>query len=52
MNIGCPYIPNHKGSAVFFKEFNEGRHGDDIDFIEWYSLCQTRDNIPKMNNEL
>jgi len=42
----------HKDSSVFFKEFNEGVLGDDIDFIEWYSLCKMRDNILKMKSEL
>lgn len=42
----------HKDSSFFLKEFNEGRLGDDMDFIEWYSLCKMRDNIMKMKNEL
>lgn len=42
----------HKDSSFFFKEFNEGKLGDDMDFIEWHSLCKMRDNILKMKNEL
>ncbi|MGR3304380.1 MAG: hypothetical protein ACUZ8I_18035 [Candidatus Scalindua sp.] len=29
-----------KDSLVFFKEFKEGRTGDDMNLIEWSSLYQ------------
>ena len=32
-------------SSVFFKKFNEGRLGDDMDFIEWSSLYQMYNSL-------
>ena len=34
-----------KESSVFFDEFNKGRLGDDMDFIEWASLYQMRSRL-------
>ena len=34
-----------KNSSAFFKEFQEGRIGDDMDFIEWSSLYQMRNRL-------
>lgn len=41
-----------KESSVFFDEFNKGRLGDDMDFIEWSSLYQMRSNLLKKKTEL
>ncbi len=42
----------NKKSAVFFKEFEEGRTGDKIDFIEWASLYQMRNRLLEKKAEL
>ncbi len=34
-----------KESPVFFKEFKEGKVGDDMDFVEWSSLYQMRKRL-------
>lgn len=41
-----------KDSSLFFKEFKEGRMGDSMDFIEWSSLYQMRNNLLKKKLEL
>ncbi|MBI4825038.1 MAG: hypothetical protein HY807_01260 [Nitrospirae bacterium] len=41
-----------KESARFLKEFKEGKLGDDMDFIEWSSLCQMRNNLTDKKLEL
>lgn len=41
-----------KESSVLFDEFNKGRLGDDMDFIEWASLYQMRSNLLKKKTEL
>lgn len=41
-----------KESATFFKEFKEGRLGDDMDFIEWSSLYQMRNRLLEEKAEL
>ena len=43
---------NNKDSSVFFKEFKKGRLGDDMDFIEWASLYQMRNNLIEKKVEL
>ena len=42
----------HKGSSVFFKEFNEGIIGDAMDLIEWASLYQMRNSLIEKKAEL
>jgi len=42
----------HKGSSVFFKEFNEGIIGDDMNLIEWASLYQMRNSLIEKKAEL
>lgn len=34
-----------KESPVFFKEFNQGSLGDDMDFVEWASLYRMRTRL-------
>jgi hypothetical protein len=41
-----------KESSIFFEEFKEGRLGDNMDFIEWSSLYQMRNNLVKKKAEL
>ena len=41
-----------KESSVFFDEFNKGRLGDDMDFIEWSSLYQMRSRLIEKKAEL
>lgn len=41
-----------KESHVFFDEFNKGRLGDEMDFIEWASLYQMRSKLLKKKAEL
>ena len=41
-----------KKSSVFFAEFQEGKSGDDMDFIEWSSLYQMRNRLLDKKNEL
>ncbi len=41
-----------KNSSVFFKEFKEGRLGDDMDFVEWSSLYQMRNRLLEKKVEL
>ncbi len=41
-----------KETSVFFKEFKEGRMGDNMDFIEWSSLYQMRNNLLEKKLEL
>jgi uncharacterized protein with HEPN domain len=41
-----------KDSSVFFKEFKEGRLGDNMDFIEWSSLYQMRNRLLQEKTEL
>jgi len=41
-----------KESSVFFKEFKEGRIGDDMDFVEWSSLYQMRNRLLEKKAEL
>ncbi|MFQ5455623.1 MAG: hypothetical protein ACE5EA_05375 [Nitrospirota bacterium] len=42
----------NKESAVFFREFKDGRIGDDMNFIEWASLYQMRDHLLEKKAEL
>lgn len=41
-----------KESPVFFKEFKEGRLGDEMDFVEWSSLYQMRNHLLEKKAEL
>jgi len=41
-----------KDSSVFFKEFKEGRLGDEMDFVEWSSLYQMRNHLLEKKAEL
>lgn len=41
-----------KESSAFFKEFNEGKLGDNMDFIEWSSLYQMRNRLREKKDEL
>ena len=41
-----------KESSAFFKEFNEGKLGDNMDFIEWSSLYQMRNRLLEKKVEL
>lgn len=41
-----------KISSIFFKEFNEGKLGDDINFVEWASLYQMRKHLFEKKIEL
>jgi len=41
-----------KESPLFFDEFNKGRLGDEMDFIEWTSLYQMRSKLFKKKAEL
>jgi len=41
-----------KESAVFYKAFQKGKLGDEIDFIEWSSLYQLRENLLEKKNDL
>ncbi len=34
-----------KGSQEFYKEFSEGKLGDDMDFVEWSSLYRMRSRL-------
>jgi len=34
-----------KSSGIFFKEYQAGTSGDDMDFIEWASLVMMRDRL-------
>lgn len=41
-----------KGSVVFFREFNAGMLGDEMDFVEWSSLYQMLNRILEKKKEL
>lgn len=41
-----------KDSSVFFKEFKEGKLADNMDFVEWSSLYQMRNNLLEKKREL
>lgn len=41
-----------KESPVFFKEFNEGLLGDEMDFVEWSSLYQMCNRLLERKNTL
>ena len=41
-----------KVSSDFFDEFNKGRLGDDIDYVEWASLYQMHNNLVQRKAEL
>ena len=41
-----------KNSAIFYEEFKDGRLGDNMDFIEWSSLYQMRNNLVNKKREL
>lgn len=41
-----------KKSSVFFDEFDKGRLGDDMDYIEWASLYQMRNRLAEKKAEL
>src|SRR3972149_7938692 len=41
-----------KKSEVFSKEFNDGKLGDNIDFIEWSSLFKMRNRLLVKKSEL
>ena len=41
-----------KESSVFFKEFREGRLGDQMDFVEWSSLYEMRNRLMEKKAEL
>ena len=45
----CEY---KKDSSAFFKEFNDGKIGDEMDFVEWASLYQMRNRISEKKMEL
>lgn len=34
-----------KTSEIFFKEYQDGAAGDDMDFIEWSSIIMMRDRL-------
>jgi hypothetical protein len=42
----------NKDSSVFFKEFNEGKLEDNINFIEWASLYQMRNRLLDKRTDL
>lgn len=39
-------------SSHFFRDFSEGKLGDDMDFVEWSSLWQMRQRLLEKRNEL
>ena len=41
-----------KESSIFFKEFKEGKLGDDMEFVEWSSLYQMRIRLLEKKIEL
>jgi len=41
-----------KKSSVFFKEFKNGKLGDNMDFIEWSSLYQMHNHLIEKKAEL
>ncbi|HHT9125645.1 MAG TPA: hypothetical protein ACFYD6_07475 [Candidatus Brocadiia bacterium] len=41
-----------KTSSAFFNEFQEGRLGDDMDFVEWSSLYQIRNRLVEKKTAL
>jgi hypothetical protein len=41
-----------KDSSVFFKEFEDGKLGDNMDFVEWSSIYQMRNNLLEKKREL
>ena len=41
-----------KESPVFFREFKEGRLGDEMDFVEWSSLYQMRNRLFEKKKEV
>ncbi|HCX90040.1 MAG: hypothetical protein COW04_01610 [Deltaproteobacteria bacterium CG12_big_fil_rev_8_21_14_0_65_43_10] len=41
-----------KESSIFFKEFNGGLLGDEMDFVEWSSLYQMRNRLLERKNTL
>lgn len=41
-----------KESSVFYEEFEEGRLGDEMDFVEWSSLYQIRNRLLEKKKEL
>ncbi len=41
-----------KESSIFFKEFDEGKLDDEMDFIEWSSLYKMRNRLVEKKKEL
>ncbi len=41
-----------KESTAFIKEFSAGRHGDDMDFVEWASLYRMRQRLAERKARL
>lgn len=41
-----------KESSLFFEEFKAGNLGDDMELVEWYSLCQMRNRLIEKKIEL
>ena len=43
---------HHMESSDFFKDFTEGKLGDEMDFVEWSSLYQMRQRLFDRRQEL
>jgi len=43
---------HHMESSDFFKDFSEGKLGDEMDFVEWSSLYQMRQRLLAKKAEL
>jgi len=41
-----------KETSVFFREFNEGLLGDEMDFVEWSSLYRMHNRLLERKNTL
>ena len=41
-----------KESSIFYEEFEEGRLGDEMDFVEWSSLYKIRNRLLEKKEEL
>ena len=41
-----------KETSVFFREFNEGLLGDEMDFVEWSSLYRLHNRLLERKNTL
>ena len=43
---------HHRESSDFFRDFMEGKLGDEMDFVEWSSLYQMRQRLLEKKAEL